>query len=145
MRLLGLSITALHAFQRCSRSGSFGGFDRVAFALNAPVVPRNLDVKDSLMWRPERFNNRVTRSGPAFSLELFLQHGLVISVGSRKRIGGSQLVTQCMTDETSRCFQSAVLKNRARDRLEHVRQQRILLPAATLLFSASEPQKLAEL
>ena len=49
-----------------------------------------------------------------------------------------------MTDETSRRFQSAVPKNRAGNCFEHVGEQRVLLSAATLLFSASEPKKLAQ-
>ena len=96
------------------------------------------------MRRTERFDYGVARRRAAFGLKLFLQHRLVIGFRCRQRIGGCQLVSQRMTNETRRRLEPAVLKDRAGDRFKHVGQQSVLLPPAALLFSPPETQKIAK-
>src|ERR1051325_986524 len=97
------------------------------------------------MRRTKGFDYCVTRSRPSFSLESLLEHRLVISLRRRQRVRACQLVSQGVTNKTRCGFQTAIQKDRTGDRFKHVRQQSILLPATTLLFSTSEAQKLAQL
>jgi len=73
-----------------------------------------------------------------------LQHGLRIGCRCRHRINVPQFFVQGVHDKAGCGFQSAVQKNRARDRFKDIRQQSMLAPAAALLFSAPEPNKLAQ-
>src|SRR5690242_16655259 len=114
-------------------------------AANAAVVPRNLDVEDTLMRRPEGFDHCVARRGPMLGLKFLLQHRLVIGLRGAQRIRGFELSPQRTTNKLRRSFESTVEKNRARDGFENIGEQRVLVAAATLLFTATEAQEVAEL
>src|SRR5215213_2662105 len=109
------------------------------FPLDAAGVPRNLHVENTLMRRPKRFDYCITRRGPSFGLQALLKQRLEIGIGGAQRVGPLQLAPQRVTNKTRSSFETAIQKNRARYCLKHVRQQSILLPPTTLLFTTSEP------
>src|SRR5690242_7125455 len=97
------------------------------------------------MRRTERLDHCVAGRGAAFRLQLLLQHRFVIRFRGAQRIGGFELGPERTTNKLRRCLKSAVGEDRARDRFENVREQRVLVPATALLFTASEAQEVAEL
>src|SRR5690348_7889657 len=97
------------------------------------------------MRRTERFDHCVTRRGATFSLKFLLQHRFVIGLRGTERIGRLQFRAECATNKLRCRVQTAVEKNRTRDRFEDIREQCVLLAAATLLFTAPETQEVAEL
>src|SRR5205085_11040438 len=108
------------------------------FPSNTSTIPRNLDMEYTLMRRTEGFDHCVSRSSPTVCLQMFLEHRFVIRLGGTQRVGALQFIPQRVTNKFGCCFESTIKKDRARNCLKHVGQQRILLPAATLLFTTTE-------
>src|SRR5215467_13130002 len=97
------------------------------------------------MRRTQCFDYRVTWRRPAFRLKFFLQHRFVVRFRGTQRVGRFEFRPEGAANELSRRFESAIEKDRARDRFENISQQSILLPSTTLFFAAPETEKLAEL
>src|SRR5262245_46270431 len=101
-------------------------------------------MENTLMRRTQGFDYYIARRRAAFRLKLLLQHSLVIGLGGTQRIGGFEFRTQGAANKLSGRFEPTVQKNCPRNRFKDISQQRILLPAATLLLATSETQEITE-
>src|ERR1041384_8006739 len=108
----------------------------MSLALNTAAIPRNLDMKDTLMRWAKGFDYRVARSGASFSLQTLLEHGFVVCLGRTERIRGLQFILQRVTNKSSSGFEAAVHEDRARNSFKHVGKQSVLVAPATLFLAA---------
>src|ERR1051326_4874062 len=134
----------LHLLQRRLRRGSFSRLDRLPFTARNAVIPFQLNVEHSLVRGAQRFHDRVLRRRLVVRLELLLEHGLRISSSSVDRISRAQFFSQGTLDKFSGGFQPTIEKDSARHSFENIGKQSMLATAAALLFTAAEPNKLAE-
>src|SRR5689334_13273913 len=135
----------LHPFECRFRRGCLRRFDRGSFPANTAAIPRNLDVENTLMRWTHGFDYCVAGRGASFSLKALLEHCFVVSLSCGQWIGALEFIPQRVTNKTGRGYKPAVEKDRSRDRFKYVREECILLAAATLLFATPESQEFAEI
>lgn len=125
-------------------SSRFRGFDSATLATRGTTVPLQLDMKSTVVRRPQSFDYRVLRRRFVVGLKAFLQHCLWIGRRCRNWISVTQFLAERAVDEAAGSRQSAIDKDRANDRFKHVGEQSSFTTAATFLFATPEPDEIAE-
>src|SRR5687767_10517688 len=101
-------------------------------------------MKDAPVRWAKRFHNGIFWGWASLRLQLLLQHGFVIRLGSGERIRALQLISESVFDEPSCCLESTIKENRSCERFQGVSQKRVFAPASAPFFASSKSQEVAQ-
>src|SRR5258706_271889 len=118
-------------------------FFRRSLAARGQVADLYFDDEPLVMIRPYFADDAVLRQRHPAPLCHFLQRGLVILKEEVLLVDGLEIGRKHSLDETSHGLDPAVEVDRRQHGLEEVGQQRVLLPAAGLLFTDSEEKNVS--